>query len=257
MSEVGVLDKVMAILHTFRDGSTRLQPPTVAQQLGFAPPTAYRLMKSMAEHGLLDHDTDGYRLGMTLLNLGARVADGLDLAQMARRHLVKLRDDTAENAELHLRHGAMRVPIEVMTSPQNLRPMGQVGVPWPLHGGASSKVLLAWLPEAERRDLIRASLAANPPDRTFDVEAWERELARTREHGWASSDGEREKGVSSVAAPVYDRTGHVAAAMVASAPTSRLGRAATRSKVARQVVAAADRLSQAIGADIDTTRRLA
>ncbi|MGH3423225.1 MAG: IclR family transcriptional regulator, partial [Nocardioidaceae bacterium] len=134
MSGVGVLDKVMAILHLFPNGSTRMQPPEVAARVGIAAPTAYRLMKGMTEHGLLEHDALGYRLGVTLLHLGSRVADGLDLNHLARPHLEWLRDQTSENAELHLLHGCCRVPIEVVTSNQNLRPMGQVGVPLPLHG---------------------------------------------------------------------------------------------------------------------------
>jgi DNA-binding IclR family transcriptional regulator len=56
VGQVGVLDKVMAILHAFPDGAARLQPPEIAEQLGISQPTAYRLMKSMAEHGLLGYD---------------------------------------------------------------------------------------------------------------------------------------------------------------------------------------------------------
>lgn len=254
MSEVGVLDKVMAILGAFPNGSTALHPTAVAASLGIAPPTAYRLMKSMAEHGLLQSDRRGYRLGVALLHLGARVADGLDLNHLARPHLEWLRDKTSENAELHLLHGVTRVPIQVVVSPQNLRPMGQVGVPFPVHVGASAKVLLAWLPEEERRCLATASHRADPAV-PFDLDKWDRELAATRERGWAESNGEREAGVSAIAAPVRGHDGSVVAAMVVSGPSSRLGRGPVHTDAVQATVEAAARASVGIGNDGDPSRR--
>jgi DNA-binding IclR family transcriptional regulator len=255
MGEVGVLDKVMAILHAFTSGSTTLQPPEVAERLGISQPTAYRLMKNMAGHGLLEYDAGGYRLGVVLLHLGARVADALDLNNLARPQLRWLRDETSENAELHLLHGTTRVPVEVVVSPQNLRPMGQVGVPFPVHVGASAKVLLAWLPEEERRSLSLASHRAEADARPFDIDAWEQELAATRERGWAESDGERESGVSAIAAPIRNHTGTVVAAMVVSGPSSRLTNRATREAARGATVAAAARTSAAIGQNEETTTR--
>ncbi|HET7357143.1 MAG TPA: IclR family transcriptional regulator [Nocardioidaceae bacterium] len=247
MGQVGVLDKVMAILHAFPDGAGRLQPPEIATRLGISQPTAYRLMKGMAEHGLLDYDTGGYRLGVELLHLGARVTDGLSLYHVARPHLEWLRDTTSENAELHLLHGHTRVPIEVMASPRNLRPMGQVGVPFPIHVGASSKVLLAWLPAPDRRSLANESHRADPSPASFDPQAWEEELTHTRECGWAESDGEREDGVSSIAAPVRDHSGSVVAAMVLSGPTTRFVDPKVRSSARQATLEAAARASAAIG----------
>jgi DNA-binding IclR family transcriptional regulator len=254
MSEVGVLDKVMAILHAFPSGSVTLQPPEAAERLAISPSTAYRLMKNMAAHGLLEYDTDGYRLGVVLLHLGARVAEALDLNSLARPHVKWLRDETSENAELHLLHGITRVPVEVLVSPQNLRPMGQVGVPFPVHVGASSKVLLAWLPEDERRSLSLASHRADADGRPFDPEAWERKLLETRERGWAESHGERESGVSAIAAPVRNHNGAVVAAMVVSGPSTRLTGPA-RERARRATVAAAARTSAALGHNEETTTR--
>lgn len=255
MSEVGVLDKAVAILDAFPTGATILQPPAVAARLGIAPPTAYRLMKSMAEHGLLERDSGGYRLGVALLHLGARVADGLDLNHRARPHLEWLREQTSENAELHLLRGITRVPIQVVASSQNLRPMGQVGVPFPLHVGASAKVLLAWLPLEERKSLVLGSYGTAPSQSAFDMDSWERALAMTRKRGWAESSGEREAGVSSIAAPVRGHDGSIVAAIVVSGPSSRLNKRPTSADAVQAVLEAAERLSVAIGSDGDPSGR--
>lgn len=247
MSDVGVLDKVMAILEAFPNGVGRLEPTAVALALGISTPTAYRLMKAMAEHGLLEQDERGYRLGVALLHLGSRVADGLDVRHVARAHMEWLRNQTSENAELHLRHGHNRVPIEVVPSPLNLRPMGQVGVPLPVYGGASAKVLLAWLEPDERISLALASHQRDGGDVPFDSATFEHRLAATREQGYAVSDGEREPGVAAVAAPIKDRFGGVVAAMVLSAPSARLKKKAARTAGIHATIEAAARVSRDLG----------
>ena len=249
LSGVGVLDKVMAVLHVFPDGTTRLEPVQVAVRLGISQPTAYRLMKAMADHGLLERDPAGYRLGVSLLHLGAKVAEGLDVKHAAHPHMVWLRDETGENAELHLRHGHTRVPIDVVASRLNLRPMGQVGIPFPLHVGASAKVLLAWLEPDEVCALTEASLAADPEHHPlqFDATDFERALAQTRDRGWAGSDGEREAGVASYAAPVRDRFGVVVAAMVVSGPSTRVMAEPAVGRIVEAVSEAAQRASANLG----------
>lgn len=255
MSDVGVLDKVMSILRCFRDGSTRMDPRVLAAELGMPPPTAYRLAKAMAEHGLLEPDGSGYRLGVTLLHLGARVADGLEVRQVARAHLEWLRDQTQENAELHLRHGSSRVPVEVVPSRLNLRPMGQVGVPFPLHVGASAKVLLAWLEPDESEALARASIAAYDHEHELDVDQLRRQLGAVRAQGWSFSDGEREVGVASVAAPVLDRFGTVVAALVLAGPSSRLAQRSARDAAVHLTTQAAERVSRGLGHLDETDQR--
>ena len=248
MSDVGVLDRVMAILRSFPDGLTRADPRAVAAELGMTAPTAYRLMKGMAEHGLLEQDERGYRLGVTLLHLGARVAEGLEVRNVARPHLEWLRDRTHENAELHLRHGSSRVPVEVVPSRLNLRPMGEVGVPLPLHIGASAKVLLAWLEPDESEALARASHANHcDSGQEFDARGLAGQLAQVRERGWACTDGEREVGLASVAAPVRDRFGMVVAALVLAGPSSRLLQPAANDQALRLTTEAADRVSHGLG----------
>lgn len=165
---------------------------------------------------------------------------------------------TANKADLA--SGLLRagVPIEVMTSRQNLRPMGQVGVPFPLHGGASAKVLLAWLEPQERQSLVMASHERDSSPRPFDFTGWERQLARTRKQGWAESDGERESGVSSIAAPIRDRVGAVVAAMVLSGPTTRLTERSVRTAAVQATVESAAWVSRAVGnVDVPASRRLA
>jgi len=151
------------------------------------------------------------------------VAAGIDVRTCALPHLRWLREQTNENAELFIRSKESRIAIEVVLSPHNLRVFVEIGTAVPLHTGAAGKILLAWLPDTEQSELILASAAryANYP--LGDLETLKTKLARVREAGWAMSEGERVAGLSAIAAPIFNASKEVVAALALAAPTVRLG----------------------------------
>jgi IclR family acetate operon transcriptional repressor len=219
---VGVLDKVMTILYTFTLGKTVLSPQEIALTTQLPLPTVYRLVQAMSEHGLLEKEGQHFRLGMTLMHLGALAAEGVDLRTQALPHLRWLNEQTGENAELHVRHGEVRIVLETVRSSHSLRPFAALGAPLPLHLGAAGKVLLAWLPIPERNALIDINVARFSTDLPFDRQAFIDELQAVKQNGWAVSNGERAPGVSAIAAPIFDAQEKVGGAIALTAPSIRL-----------------------------------
>ncbi|HKV57960.1 MAG TPA: IclR family transcriptional regulator [Ktedonobacteraceae bacterium] len=222
-TKVGVLDKAMRILHAFPGGDVALTPQQIAQHTSMSLPTVYRLAQVMSEHGWLMKEGQRYRLGMTLLRLGAMVAQGIDIRSRTLPHLRWLKERTGENSELYIRTNESRVAIEVVRSPHNLATFVDIGAPLPLHVGAGGKVLLAWLPDKEQNEIIMASAArySNYPLR--DMQALKNSLAQIHARGWAVSEGERAADIGAVASPIFDVNRQVAGAMVLAAPLVRLG----------------------------------
>lgn len=221
-TKVGVLDKAMAILQAFSAGDAALLPMEIAVRTELPLPTVYRLAQALSEHGMLMKDGQRFRLGMTLLRLGTMAADGIDVRRQALRYLQWLNEQTEENAELHVRQEEMRMVIEVVSSPHNLRPFAEIGAPLPLHQGAPGKVLLAWASRPERTALIATSVARFGGE-GLDIQRLEEELEEIRARGWACSEGERAEGVSALAAPIFEADGWLAGALTLVAPTARLG----------------------------------
>ncbi|MEJ7631577.1 MAG: IclR family transcriptional regulator [Rubrobacteraceae bacterium] len=243
---VGVLDKAMAVLRAFPRGDVDLNPREVEGYTGIALPTVYRLMGALVEHGMLEKSGGRYRLGISLLHLGGRVAEGMEIRRQVLPHLEWLSGGTEENAELHIRRREARVPIELVRSAQNLRPIVEIGEPIPLHLGAAGKVLLAWLPDERRDALARASAERFRDESEFDSETLRALLSKIRTVGWVATDGERSAGVAAIAAPIFGADGGVAGAMVLSAPSVRLP-ARQRRKFVPLVREAASRASRDLG----------
>ena len=91
------------------------------------------------------------------------------------------------------------------------------------HSSGAGKVLLAHLkPNVLARTLDGWVLTATTEHTITDVALLRRELVKIHEQGWARNCNEHEVGVTSVAAPVRDRTRQVVAALSVAGPTTRM-----------------------------------
>ena len=205
-SGVGVLDKAVGILSFLAtDGPASLAG--VVEGTGLARPTAHRLLSALETHHLVARSEGRYALGMRLLGWGSEVASGAGLVRAAHPALTALRDATGESTQLYVREGDARVCVATVERATGLKTTVPVGAVLPLVLGSAGKVLLAW---AEDRERFPAG-----PDPSV--------LEGVRRRGWAQSVAEREEGVASVSAPVFDGAGRVRAAVSASGPIARLG----------------------------------
>lgn len=213
MSEVGTLDRAFAVLWAVEGGAYRFTE--IAEATRLSRSTAHRLIRALEAHGFLAHHGPGfgYRLGPRLLRLASEAVRDLPLRDLAHPVLERLVRQTHESAQLFVRSGDVRVCIDAVESPNELRTIVPVGASLPLTAGSAAKIFLAFSTRPER--IVRR--AAQPERFAHEVE-----LARSR--GWASSVGERQPGVGSVSAPVIGPNGILVAVVSVSGPASRMRR---------------------------------
>lgn len=231
-SGVGVVDKTVVVLAALEDGPAALAE--LVERSGLARPTAYRIAVALEHHRLVARDTRGrFVLGPRIAEMaGRRGGDPLELA--AAQVLTRLRDVTGESTQLYRRAGDVRRCVAAVERPTGLRDTVPVGTELPMTAGSAAQVLLAWEDPADVAELA-AKARFSPAV-----------LTTVRRRGWASSVAEREAGVASVSAPVFDASGRVVAAVSVSGPIDRLTRQPGRLH-ATEVVAAGRALSRAAG----------
>lgn len=189
LSGVGVLDKAVAVLTALEDGPLSLA--VLVEATALPRPTAYRLARALEVHGLVRRDGEGrFGLGLRLAGLGRAAMEGLPLAEASRPALERLRDQTGESVQLFVRDGDVRVCVLSLESPHGLRTIVPLGARLPLDLGSGGRVL----------------------------------TGRADGRGWVDSAEEREPGVASVSAPVFDGEGAVLAAVSVSGPIQRTTR---------------------------------
>lgn len=213
---MGVLDRTMTVLEAVERGARSFTQ--IVEATGFTRSTTHRLVKALEGHGLLmAAGGRGYRLGPRLLGLAAAAMRDLPLRDLAHPALERLARETAESAQLYVREGDRRVCIDAVESTAELRTIVAVGASLPLTKGSAGKVFLTWADDPDRERIL--GTITDPQD----IQILERQIASARRRGWASSVGERETGVASVSAPVFDRAGTLMAAVSVSGPANRLG----------------------------------
>lgn len=205
------------------DGLTATE---VASKLGLTLSTAYHLLASLEDAGLLAKAAGKhYVLGRGAVeianspNLRPRIEPAHRLA------LGRLAELTRETAYLTAWfRGDPRI-LATVEGPQAVRVAGlQVGYSGAVHARASSKLLLAFADDELRAAVLGAcDFAAYTPETIPDRSGLDEELERIRRADIAYDRGEYREGVRSLSAPIR-RDGAVVAALAVSAPADRFER---------------------------------
>ncbi|MFJ4773107.1 IclR family transcriptional regulator [Streptomyces uncialis] len=205
-------------------GAATLGVTEIAGHLGLSKPAVHRILAALRVRGLieLDEDTRRYSLGLSTMRLGLAYLDRLDIRTLAAPELPRLSRLTSETATLSIRTPRGRVYIDQITPDREVIMAVTLGIPYPLHAGASSKAFLAFLTDEEIDDELSAAPLDPLTDATLtDPGALRAEIAEIRRTGFARSTAERQPGSASVAAPVLDHHGRPVGVISVCGPHDR------------------------------------
>ena len=245
----GSLERGIDILSAVATAAHPLDVPAIATQCCLPKSSTYRFLHLLRRRGLVETapDGQGYRLGLIVLRWATALRGGLDLAQIASPVLRRLARVTGETATLTLLQGNRAVVALVTDTTAPLRVTSQVGRSLPLHAGASSKAILAFLPRERWREAVgKGPLSPFTEKTIIDRRALWSQCERIRTLGFSESDEEVLQGARGVAAPFFDERGTVAGSIAVAGPRQRFQGRALR-PAAENVVREARTLSCALG----------
>jgi DNA-binding IclR family transcriptional regulator len=235
-------DRVADVLLLFAGSDDPLGVSRIARSLSLSKAVVHRILQSLASRSLVQPVPGGsaYVLGAAAAGLAARAWSQIDVRSTASPVLRRLRDQTRETTTLSVLVGNQRIYLDQFESPQEIKMVVEIGPRFPLHSGASSRAILAYLPQPVVDEAVH-QLAHLRPD--LDVDAYVSDLDEVRRRGWAASLNERGTGAASIAAPFFDAAGHVLGSVSASGPVFRYT-SETDEEQARLVVAAAKEITE-------------
>jgi DNA-binding IclR family transcriptional regulator len=221
---VQAVDRAATLLRAISTASHPLTAWELARECGLNRSTAWRLLSTLEDHGLVERDavSQRYRPGYAAVQLGS----GAELDTVARRVrpiLQRLADSSGEIVTLAAARRFTLVYVDQADPPGPPTPNWS-GRPIPLHATSSGKVFLAWLPEEERRSLLPSTLEGFTPRTITDPVKLERALAQTRRDGFATCIGEFEEFSNGVSAGVFDRVGRPMVIVNVWGPSQRVTR---------------------------------
>lgn len=213
-------EKMFNILALYSMERTHLSISEIQEELGYPKSTVFRILDTLERFGYIERNQENHRyhLGINFFRLGSIVQSQLDIRSVSLPVMRKLAESTSETVELNIRDGISRVCIEKVDSPLPVRNFVRVGERRPLYLGASGKVLLAFLPEADQEKIIYAIAQETQVDQPSITKDFE----RIRSQGYAVTRGERIPGSFAVAAPIFDKDGQITASLTIAGPLQRL-----------------------------------
>lgn len=213
-------------MRCFTKTDSELGVTALSKELGLHKSTVSRLLSTLQQEGLVEQNPDSgkYRLGLALVTLAGIVLDGIDLRQVAYPYLRTLAEVTRETVNVVVLDGRECVNVGGADSPRPILYIGRIGRRTPIHCTSAGKVLLAYLaPEARRKLFLSENLPRFTGRTVVDFQTLEQALEQTRQQGYAITHEEHQEGLSALAAPLYNHTGRVVAAVTVSGPTYRIG----------------------------------
>jgi DNA-binding IclR family transcriptional regulator len=215
--------KALDVLETLVAAQAPMSLTDIAKAVDRPLPTVHRLLRTLELRDYVESLHGRYRMTLKLFDLGTTVASRIDIVAESRPRAEALCQELDETINVSVRSGASAVYVLKVESPRSVRLISQLGMHVPLHCTAMGKVLLAYLDEDQRDELV-ASLELVPrTDNTIvAADALQAELALVAERGWALDMQEFDYGLICVAAPIFDHTGRITAAISAAGPEARM-----------------------------------
>lgn len=243
------VERALAILEAVAQRSGGMTNSEISRRLQIPKSSTSYILRTLERHGYLHRERPSgkYRLGLKVLNLSRQALGGLDIKEVALPVLRQLAERNHLTAHLAILDHGEAVYIEKADAPGFIKMDTWVGRRLPVHATSVGKALVAYLPEAEIKALIRERGLKKLTSRTITTHAeFLRELERIRAQGYAVDDEENNLGVRCLGAPVFNRFGKVEAAVGVSGTTSQIDKVSLP-KIAHVVIQAAQKISHQLG----------
>ena len=246
-SNVQSVDRAVSILEMLaHDGESGVTK--IADELGVHKSTAFRLIATLEQRGLVEQDLERgkYRLGVGILRLAGATTARLDVVQETRPLARALAAETGETVNIAVRSEGAALYLDQIAGGSSLQSHNWVGQRIPLHATANGKVLLSGLTAEQITMEVGQRFRAYTPSTITSIKKLLVDIDSVREAGYAVVVDELEMGLTAIAAPLRNVHGDVIASLSVSGPTFRFDE--DRVKVAiDQVTDVAAEVSERLG----------
>ncbi|HEU0072637.1 MAG TPA: IclR family transcriptional regulator [Dehalococcoidia bacterium] len=192
-SGVQSINRAVRILTTLAEHPYPMGVKELADQLGISSTAVHRMLGTLAAVGWVEQNarTSRYRVGTRLLGVGAAALITNPIIQNGVAFLQRISEVTGYDSFLSTLVGGRVVYLGRVHGRAGPEIDFAAGVTMPAHAFADGKLLLAYLPEPERKLIYGEGLQRYTERTIVDTGEMEAELATIRKLGYALDRGER------------------------------------------------------------------
>lgn len=218
------LDRGIRLLEIVSEGDG-LPLTHISRQAGLPPSTVHRILATLEQRGLVRQDPESgdWLIGVRAFQIGAAFLRNRKVVEVARPFMRDLMETAGETVSIAVPDGGRAVVLAQFESHSPVRTFHRPGSSVPLHASASGKSLLSAKTEREiRKFLEKFGLPRLTANTIVDPAAFEAELKRVRQRGFAIDAEEHTMGMRCVGAPIHNEHGDAIAAISVSGPLVRM-----------------------------------
>ncbi len=247
------LERGLAILRCFTAERPVLGIAEIADELLMSRSTTHRYVITLVALGYLEQGASRkYRLGMRVTDLGMSALNSTGLREHSHPYLEELRQRTSFTVNLSVLDGEEILYVDRARSfrrGQHKIDLGlQSGSRLPAYCTSMGKLLMAHLPETQRRDLLaEIKLGKRGPNTITSKRALRDEFDGVLSTGLAVNDEELAAELHSISAPVRNANREVIAAVNMAAHSSMISLEELVEALSPHLVSTADRISAQLG----------
>jgi len=238
------LRAVLSLLNHFSISTFELSLSDISKASGYPISSTSRYLKALESEGFVKRDkrTKKYSLGYKIYRLFYIINNSSILHKVALRYMQEVSNKNNEVVTLFVEFNNSGVYIErIYNDDSRISHVPPIGVEEPLYMG-SRKVLLAFLPENQIREVIAKGFKKYTNNTITDPDILFKELQKIREQGYAISNGEKTPGVKSIAVPIWHNNSVIAGLSI-SGPQARITKDKEQSFI-NQIIQASSSISR-------------
>jgi DNA-binding IclR family transcriptional regulator len=222
---VPILERTLGLLEHLSQCPSGVALSQIARALAIPKNTTYRMLNTLCARGYVFRNEAEltYRLTRKLSTLVYSSAQDGGLIEKALGPMRELRNRVKETVVISILDQGEGIVLEQVPALHPFRFVCDPGTRQMIHASASTKVILAYLPEDERELILAGVTFPRLTEHSItSAKEFRRELELTRERGYGLDRCEALHGVHCVAAAILDRQRRPVAAITVTGPDERL-----------------------------------
>lgn len=219
------LVRAISVMQSFTPNELELGGVDIARKVGIPKTTAYRILETLAEGGLLERNekTGKYAIGPVFYALGRLYLSTTDVLKTAEPVIETLNELTNESVHMGIFVKGDVILVIQEESRHAVRYAPPAGTLIPAYASAIGKVFLSELTEAELDRLYPEERLRPLTKKTVASKTELRErLEQIRKTGVSIEQEGTYEGIEGIASVIHDASGRAVAAMVFPIPTYRM-----------------------------------
>ncbi len=248
-NKVQTIDRTLDIIELLATAKEGLGVTEIGQSIGLHKSTVYRLLTALSERGYIEKDSKSstYKLGLKFIEISGLFLKKLELKTEALPSMRRLAEIIGQPVHLAILEGTDVIYIEKVELVNSIRMYSQIGRRAPVHCSAIGKILLAGLNTERLQEVLEnIKFKKYTPNTILSKEGLKREVQRVSAQGWAVDNEEHEPDIRCIAAPIFDYTNKIIAAVSVSGE-SRIINPKSDLETARYVIETAANISKRMG----------